>query len=43
MTFHVFIGAGKAGENLDVALKKFDSIFASLDVNKQQVLDEVKF
>jgi hypothetical protein len=30
----VFISAGKAQENLDVALKKFDAIFASFEVNK---------
>jgi len=42
MTFHVFIGAGRAGENLEVALKKFDGIFASLEVNRQQVIEEVK-
>jgi hypothetical protein len=34
MTFHVFIGAGRAGENLEVALKKFDNIFACLEVNR---------
>ena len=42
MTFHVFIGVGRAGENMEVALKKFDTIFACLDVSRQIVLEEVK-
>lgn len=41
LTFHIFISAGKLQENLDVALKRFDSIFATLDVNKQPVIAEV--
>ncbi len=42
MTFHIFVSAGRAGENMEVALKKFDSIFAALDVNKHMVLEECK-
>ena len=37
LTFHVFISAGKAQENLDVALKKFDAIFAAFEINKMIV------
>ena len=37
LTFHIFISAGKVQENLDVALKKFDAIFATLEVNKHMV------
>lgn len=42
MTFHVFIGAGRAGENIEVALKKFDTIFACLDANRNIVADELR-
>ena len=42
MTFLVFVGAGRAGENIEVAMKKFDTIFACLDANRQQVVDEFK-
>lgn len=43
LTFHIFISAGKLQENLDVALKKFDQIFATLDVNKNQVISELNY
>lgn len=42
MTFHIFVSAGRAGENMEVALKKFDAIFASLEVSRHMVQEEVK-
>lgn len=42
MTFHIFVSAGRAGENMEVALKKFDAIFAGLEVSRQMVQEEVK-
>lgn len=43
LTFHIFISAGKAQENLDVALKKFDAIFASFEINKAMAQSETIF
>ena len=43
LTFHVFISAGKAQENLDVALKKFDAIFATFEINKTMVQQEMMY
>lgn len=34
LTFHIFISAGKLQENLEVALKKFDMIFSTLEHNR---------
>lgn len=43
LTFHLFISAGKLTENLDIALKKFDSLFATLDINRHQVVSELNY
>lgn len=34
VTMHIFLSAGKLQENLDVALKKFEAVFSTIDIHR---------